>query len=212
MTTIDDYAAFQLDSAATSQTDEQALVARLRAGDADASEELVRQHGGHLLAVARRFLRCEEDAADAVQDAFISAFRNIDRFECESRLGTWLHRIVVNASLMKLRSQKRRKAVSIDALLPQYDVTGHDTRPAVEWSALPGDAIEADELRAYVRACIDQLPDSHRVVLLLRDIEELDTSEAAARLNITEGALKVRLHRARQALRTLLDPFMRQIR
>src|SRR5438445_258524 len=92
---------------------EASLLGRVQAGDAGACEALVRQYGGRMLAVARRFLRSEEDAADAVQDAFLACFRSLDSFEGHSSLGTWLHRIVVNTCLMKLRSQSRRRDVPI---------------------------------------------------------------------------------------------------
>src|SRR5262245_5089129 len=84
-----------------------ALVERLRRGDGSAFENLLRRHTGRLLAVARRLLGNEEDARDVVQDAFLSAFRSIDRFDGQAALGTWLHRIAVNAALTKLRSRRR---------------------------------------------------------------------------------------------------------
>src|SRR5215510_12491477 len=84
------------------------LLERLLAGDEQAYEELVRTYGGRMLAVARRFLPVEEDARDAVQDAFLSAFRSISSFEGHAQLSTWLHRIVVNAALMKLRTRRRK--------------------------------------------------------------------------------------------------------
>jgi len=87
---------------------ERDLVSRLRRGDEDAFERLVREHGGRLLAVARRFLREEEEARDAVQECFLSAFRALDRFDQASRLSTWLHRIVINACLMRLRTRRRK--------------------------------------------------------------------------------------------------------
>jgi len=95
------------------------LVARLRAGDEAAYAELVRTQGGRMFAVARRLLRSDDDAADAVQEAFVSAFRAIASFEGGARLSTWLHRIVVNAALMKLRTRARRPEVSIEELLPR---------------------------------------------------------------------------------------------
>src|SRR5688572_2360303 len=84
------------------------LLAALRAGESAAYEHLVREYGGRMLLVARRFLSQEQDAQDAVQDAFLSAFKAIENFEGNSKLSTWLHRIVVNASLMKLRAQRRK--------------------------------------------------------------------------------------------------------
>jgi RNA polymerase sigma-70 factor (ECF subfamily) len=94
--------------------DETELVARLRAGDGNAYEAIFRAHAGAMMAVARRFLGDTDDAADAVQDAFVSAFKAISGFEGTSRLGTWLHRITVNACLMKLRSRKRSRLVPLD--------------------------------------------------------------------------------------------------
>lgn len=189
--------------------DQAALLAALRRGDEAACAALVQQYGGRMLAVARRFLACEQDAADAVQEAFLSAFRALDAFAGDAQLGTWLHRIVVNACLMKLRSARSRPTTSIENLLPTFDDTGHHARRLSAWQPPPTEQVEAAELRQQVRACIDALPELYRVVLLLRDIEELDTAETAQRLGLTEAAVKVRLHRARQALRTLLDPLLR---
>jgi RNA polymerase sigma-70 factor, ECF subfamily len=181
-------------------------VARLRAGDEEASAALVRKYGGRLLAVARRFLRCEEDSADAVQEAFLAAFRYLDQFEGNSSLGTWLHRIVVNACLTKLRAQSRSRAMPIDDLLPTFDETGHHTRPVRPWEEQALSQLTRAETRSQVRACIERVPEPYRTVLLLRDIEELNTDQTAEQLGITAGAVKTRLHRARQALRTLLEP------
>jgi RNA polymerase sigma-70 factor (ECF subfamily) len=181
-------------------------VARLRAGDEEASAALVRKYGGRLLAVARRFLRCEEDSADAVQEAFLAAFRYLDQFEGNSSLGTWLHRIVVNACLTKLRAQSRSRAMPIDDLLPTFDETGHHTRPVRPWEEQALSQLTRAETRIQVRACIERVPEPYRTVLLLRDIEELNTDQTAEQLGITAGAVKTRLHRARQALRTLLEP------
>ena len=185
---------------------ELALVAALRSGDAAAFEAVVRMYGDRMLVVARQILASEDEAQDALQDAFITAFKGIGRFEGKSKLSTWLHRVVVNAALMRLRTRRRKREQSIEDLLPTFLEDGHQARPTPEWnqSALAG--IQRKETQAAVRACIDQLPDDYRAVLLLRDIHELDTAETAARLEISEANVKVRLHRARQALKTLLEP------
>src|SRR5262249_13559072 len=96
--------------------DDDALVERLRAGESEAFEELVRMYGGRLLAVARRYMRTEEDAQDVVQTAYLNAFRALSQFEGSCQLSTWLHRIVVNAALMRLRSRRRRPEESIEDL------------------------------------------------------------------------------------------------
>jgi RNA polymerase sigma-70 factor (ECF subfamily) len=187
-------------------TDECALVARLRAGDEEAFEALVRQHGGRMLAVARRLLGSEPEARDAVQEAFLSVLRSIRGFAGHARLGTWLHRITVNAALMRLRSRRRRPEEPIDDLLPRFDATGHRVADPEARVAEPTDElVQRAETRALVRRAIARLPESYRTVLLLRDIEELDTEEAAAALGIGANAVKTRLHRARQALRTLIE-------
>jgi RNA polymerase sigma-70 factor (ECF subfamily) len=191
----------------TSYPDEAALISALRAGDDGAFETLVLTHSSSMLAVARRLLGNEDEAHDALQEAFISVFRSIDRFEGSSKLSTWLHRIVVNSSLMKLRTRKRSPERSIESFLPRFLDDGHQAEPAAPWRG-PSDA-ERHETQALVRKCIDDLPETHRTVLILRDIEELSTDEAAEALGITPTAVKVRLHRARQALRGLLDPHFR---
>ena len=146
------------------------ILARLRAGDESACEAFVRQHAGHMLAVARRFLRTEEDSADAVQDAFLSAFRSLDGFEGHSALGTWLHRIVVNVCLMRLRARSRNREVRIDDLLPTFDETGHHHREIRPWDDQALARLTESETRAQVRACIERLPTPYREVLLLREL------------------------------------------
>jgi RNA polymerase sigma-70 factor (ECF subfamily) len=195
-------------ASATVPPDETALLARLRARDEKAYAELVRAHGGKLLAVARRMLRHEEDARDAVQEAFLSAFRSIDGFEGGARLSTWLHRIVVNAALMRLRTRRRKPEQPIEDLLPGFLEDGHMAVPAQPWRGVPEDEVGGAELRRLVLEMIHELPERHRNVLLLRDIEGLDTEETARALGVAPGAVKTRLHRARQALRGLLEPHL----
>jgi len=191
--------------------EESLLLAELRAGKEAAFERLLREHGGRMLAVARRLVRDEEDARDAVQEAFVSAFRSLDRFEGASRISTWLHRIVVNTCLMRLRSRQRRPEEPIEDLLPKFQEDGHQVNhPSVPWSEPIDVLLQRREICDLVRKSIDRLPETYRTVLVLRDIEELSTEEAARLLEVSENALKIRLHRARQALRTLLDPHLRQ--
>ena len=183
---------------------EASLLDRLRAGDEAACETLVRDHTARLLAVARRYVRNEEDARDAVQEAFIAAFRAVGRFEGGSSLSTWLHRIAINCCLMKLRSGRRHPEASIEELLPAFDETGHRVLGGEQWPESIEAALEKRQTREGVRAAIARLPEKYRSVILLRDIEELSTEEAATLLGTTPTAVKVRLHRARQALRTLI--------
>ncbi len=187
--------------------DEGQLVAGLRRGDDDAFELLVRSYGGRLLQVARRFLR-EEDARDALQEALLSAFKSIDRFDGKAKISTWLHRIVVNAALMRLRKKSSKMEESLEPLLPMFLEDGHRANPTAAWPENPEEVVGRDQLRDVVRQAIDQLPVQYRSVVLLRDIEELSGDETGKLLGLTTGAVKVRLHRARRALREILDPQM----
>jgi RNA polymerase sigma-70 factor (ECF subfamily) len=194
----------------TAETDARAadaqLLAALRARAPGSFEQLVRAYGGRMLAVARRLLSSEEDARDAVQEAFLNAFRNFDRFEGQALLSTWLHRIIVNVSLMKLRSRKRKPEESLDHLLPAFKDDGHFAE-RFESGTEPADLrLAREEEQAAVRSAIDELPDHYRTILLLRDIEGISTQDVAEQLGISPNAVKLRLHRARQALRTLLAP------
>lgn len=171
------------------------LLVRLRAGEANAYELFFRTHADSALAVARRFFNQLDDAAEAVQDAFISAFRSIQSFQEASRLRTWLHRITVNCCLQKLRRRKRNRFVSLSDL----DFPA-DCRRA--------DSLERAEQCRQVRVAVNQLPDSYREVIQLRDFDGFDTSETASRLGTSEGVVKTRLHRARQALKEILEPML----
>ncbi len=185
--------------------DEAALVQRLRSGDDAAFTELVQTHGPRLLVVLQRYLPQDQDCQDALQEAFISAFNALARFQGDSSLGTWLHRIAVNCALMRIRSQKRSRERPIEDFLPQFLPDGHRQNPGAAWAITYDSAVTDNETRVLVRQSIDALPESYRLILLLRDIEERTTEETAELLELSVANVKTRLHRARQALRELLD-------
>ncbi len=204
--------------------EESELLSGLRAGRAEAFERLVREFGPPMRAVTRRMLRNDEDADDALQEAFVAAFKAVARFEGRSSLATWLHRIAVNAALMKLRGKHSRAAEGaaqgelrgelrgdIDELLPGFVGLGVFREPQSRWCELPEDPLVREELCATVRAAIDGLPEPFRTALLLRDIEGLSNEELAAALGVSVNAAKIRVHRGRQALRALLEPRIRAL-
>jgi RNA polymerase sigma-70 factor, ECF subfamily len=174
--------------------DEVDLVTRLRTGDGGAYAQLVRTHTGAMTAVARRFFRDPTDAAEAVQDAFVSAFKAMSAFEGTATLGTWLHRITVNACLLKLRGRKRSRLVPLEDESHVTDAPARDN------------GLSRAETCSRVRVGVEQLPEAYRTVIQLRDLEGLSTEETATRLGTNCGAVKTRLHRARQALKTILEP------
>jgi RNA polymerase sigma-70 factor (ECF subfamily) len=186
--------------------DDAALIEGLKAGDEQVFETLVRTYGGRLLAVARRMLRDEEDARDAVQEAFINAFRKRESFKGDAQISTWLHAIVVNTALMKLRTRRRKPETAIQNLMPRFLPDDHHAEQYPSWTEPVDVALARKETAAMVREAIDELPETYRTVILLRDIEGLSTEETAKLVDTTPNAVKIRLHRGRQALRTLIAP------
>ena len=189
--------------------DERSLLEGLQRGDSASAERFVRLHIGWMRQLAFRIVRDRSLADDCVQEAFIKAFAKIGEFEGRSTLKTWMHRVTVNEALMKLRSRRRAGETPIDDLLPEFD-TG-DCRLELPWGRTPSplEVLESQSLRDLARSKILELPENFRVVLLLRDIEELSTNEVAELLGITESNVKTRLHRARSALKKLLEPILR---
>ncbi len=190
--------------------DEAALVARLKRGDEAAYAHVVRTLGGRLLAVARRIARTEADAEDAVQEAFVSALRAIQDFDGRSALSTWLHRIVVNAALARLRRDKSRREGSIDDLMPRFADDGEHAAHNVRWNPVTPESDSRIQLRGAVREALDTLPEDYRSVLILRDVTGMESKEVAAALGISDALVRQRLHRARLALMNLLDKAARE--
>lgn len=185
------------------------LVTALRGGDEAAFERLVRGHGVRLLATGERILRDRSLAEDALQETFIAVHKNIGGYQERGSFQGWLHRIMVNQCLLRLRIIKRKNEGSIDALLPEFD--GNNCRVEAPWTTLrsPEEILNDAQSRDILRSKIDELPEIYRTVLLLRGIEDLSIAEIAEALDITEGTTKVRLHRARAALKNLLEPVLR---
>jgi RNA polymerase sigma-70 factor (ECF subfamily) len=167
------------------------LIAAHVAGDPHAFSELVRRHRDRMWAVALRTVRDPEDAADALQDAFISAFRAAGNFRAESQVTTWLHRIVVNACLDRIRRRQARPTVP----LPE---TGFDEPTS------PRDSMSDRETNLVVKAALDQLPEEQRAPIVLVDIEGYSVAETAKMLGIAEGTVKSRCARGRAKLAKVL--------
>jgi RNA polymerase sigma-70 factor, ECF subfamily len=175
-----------------------------RAGDAQAFDSFVRSYGGRMHAVARRFFPHREDGADAVQDALLAAYRSIDSFEGSLNLWTWFYRILVNACLGIRRSRSRHPVTSLAELTGPMEERVFRRRSCACGAESAHTQVARAETQAQVRSGIERLPEPYRQVLFLRDIEELDSDQTAQRLGISPGAVKSRLHRARQALRAHL--------
>lgn len=178
-------------------------------GDPEACELLVRRHLPAMLATARRILGDPAAAEDCAQEAFIKAFKAIGDFEGRSQLGTWLHRIVVNEALSRLRRAKTAREDSIEELLPHYNEYGFRVEPMWQTEIDPDEAIDRGRISEIIHEKMTELPEGYRIVLTLRDIEGLSTAEVAGLTGLSEMNVKTRLHRARAALKTLLEPLLR---
>ena len=180
-------------------------IRRILAGERHLFHDLIRpcEKGIYLMLLA--LLRNEAEAEDAAQDTAIKVFLNLHNFRGESQFRTWVLSIARNEGLGRLRKQSSRREDSLDA--DTDDQTG-DYTPAIltSWREVPSEALERKELGAIIRTAIDELPPIYRNVVVLRDIEEMDVRETATALGIAEGAVRVRLHRARALLQKHLAP------
>ena len=165
-----------------------AVIDEVRAGDRAQFAVLVRRYNQRLFRTARAILGDDAEAEDAVQQAYLDAYRHLDQFRGDAEFGTWLTRIAVNAAIARLRGRRRLAEVTAEAPAPAGPVeSAHD-------------AIANQELARLIERHVDSLPEALRVVLVLRDLEDLDTAETAAVLGISSEAVRVRLHRARASL------------
>lgn len=183
-------------------------IRRILAGEKHLFHELIRpcERGVYLMLLG--LLRNEAEAEDAAQDTAIKVFQNLHNFRGDSQFRTWVLSIARNEGLGRLRKQATRREDSLEA---DTDEQTGDYTPAIltSWREIPSEALQRKELGAMLRAAIDELPPIYRNVVLLRDIEEMDVRETATAIGISEGAVKVRLHRARALLQKHLAPLLR---
>jgi RNA polymerase sigma-70 factor (ECF subfamily) len=185
-----------------------ALVARAKEGDAAAFETLIRQYDRQIFRVAQHITQNREDAEDITQDVFFKAYQKLDQFQGNSKFSTWLVRIAVNESLMRLRKRKTSKTVSMDEDV--HTDEGSIPRDFAEWRPNPEQLYGQGELADILRKTIQGLPPGFRTVFTLRDIENLSTEETAEALGLSVPAVKSRLLRARLQLRERLSRYFKQ--
>jgi RNA polymerase sigma-70 factor (ECF subfamily) len=185
------------------------LVPFLRQGNASAFEEVLKRYEVKAYNLARSLTRNDEDARDALQDAFLSVFRSVKSFKGESSLSTWIYRITVNAALMLIRKRKHDdKAVSIDEYMPAFDGTGHRVAALPDWHPQVDELLMKKELGERLGEAVKSLPSDYRTVFVLRDQEGLSNDEVAAVLELSVAAVKSRLHRARLFLRERMKRYV----
>ena len=188
--------------------DESALLAKAREGDLTAFNELVNRYSRKIYRLAKHITQNDEDAEDVLQETFLKAFEHLSSFQGQSKFYTWIVRIAVNESLMKLRKRKSDRTVPLDEPLD----TGEDTvvREIAVWEDNPEQKYSREELAGILDEAVQNLKPAFRTVFVLRDIEELSTEETAEALGISVPAVKSRLLRARLQLREKLTRFFKR--
>src|SRR3954467_7264657 len=187
-----------------------ALVQAARAGDINAFETLIKRYDRNVFRIANHITQNREDAEDVVQDAFLKAYQNLERFQEQSKFYTWLVRIAVNEALMRLR--KRRTGTGRTVSIDEDIETDDDTIPReiADWSPNPEQMYNQAELKDILSRNIQGLPASFRTVFVLRDVEGLSTEETAEALQLSVPAVKSRLLRARLQLRERLNRYFKK--
>ena len=185
-----------------------ALVCSAKQGDMAAFDELTKRYTAMIFRVAMHIAGSREDAEDIVQDAFLKAYEKLDQFQGNSKFYTWLVRIAVNESLMRLRKRRTGKMVSIDEDVETEE--GSVPRDLADWAPDPEQNYTQSELAEILRKTIQGLPQGFRVVFALRDVEGLSTEETAETLGLSVPAVKSRLLRARLQLRERLTRYFRK--
>jgi RNA polymerase sigma-70 factor (ECF subfamily) len=198
--------------------DESTLIARLRAGDERAFEDLVTRFYPSMLAVARGYVRSRSVAEEVVQEAWLAVLNGLDRFEGRSSLRTWVLRIVANKA--QTRGVREARVVPVSSLRSENDepaveparfrdagdpYPGHWWASPSDWRTLPESKLLSEETLEVVKNAIDELPDLQRTVITMRDVAGCDSDEVCETLEISEGNQRVLLHRARARVRTALE-------
>lgn len=184
------------------------LIEALHRGDRYACDDLVERYSQQIYAVALRLMQHPAEAEEVLQETLISACEKVRQFEGRASLGTWLHRIATNNSLMRLRKKQVPTHPLYTSSVLGEDEAESEPQPVEDWAFNPEMVALAQELRQVMLDAVAALPDALRQAFSLRELEGLSTRETAARLGISAGSVKVRLHRARTTLRTQLDQYM----
>lgn len=182
------------------------LVERVKAGDHAAFDELVRKYENKVYQLAFRLTGDDMDAADVIQDVFVSVYTKIHTFRGHAAFSSWLYRITANAAFARLNQRKRAAAVAIEDVMPAVEEKSRDLFS--EWSQKPDAALFSKEARTALKQAIDSLPDDFRTVVILRDVQNLSNQDVAEILKLSIPAVKSRLHRARLMLRRMLGEYL----
>jgi len=189
---------------------EEALVKDFQAGNVDAYDKIAELYQKRIYALSFNLMRNQMDAQDVVQEVLLTLFNKIHTFQGKSAFSSWVYRITLNSSYMKLRSKKKEPKISIDELLPSFNSAGFQQEKIQDWSENTESLLFTNETRGIINKAVDLLPEKEKVVFLLRDVEGLSTEKVSAVLDLTIPAVKSRLHRARLFLRKKLSGYFEE--
>ncbi len=189
---------------------EEALVKDFQAGNLDAYDKIVELYQKRIYALSFNLMRNQMDAQDVAQEVLLTLFKKIHTFQGKSAFSSWVYRITLNSSYMKLRSKKKEPKISIDELLPSFNSTGFQQEKIQDWSENTESLLFTNETREIINKAVGLLPEKEKVVFLLRDVEGLSTEKVSEVLDLTIPAVKSRLHRARLFLRKKLSGYFEE--
>ena len=193
------------------RTQDRQLIARLKAGDESAVQELAERYTPRIFQLAMRHMKNREDAEEVTQDVLVKVYRKVGEFRGDSALSSWIYRITFNTAMSRLRNGRLARAADKEreriASAASTDDRARLTREPIDWSQMPDEEVLRLQLRQAVAAAIAELPEIYREPVVLRDIQGLTTEEASSRLRLKDQTLKSRLHRGRLMLRERLRAF-----
>ena len=184
--------------------EEERLVKNLQAGEVDSFEQLANLYQKKIYALSFNLTRNAMDSEDVTQEVLLTLFKKIHTFQGRSAFSSWVYRITLNATYMKLRSRKKEQSISIEELLPSFNGSGFQQEKIQDWSENTESLLFDNEVRETIQKAVNLLPDKEKIVFLLRDVEGLSTENVSEILELSVPAVKSRLHRARLFLRKKL--------
>lgn len=189
---------------------EEALVKEFQAGNLEAYDKIAELYQKKIYALSFNLTRNQMDAQDVTQEVLLTLFKKVHTFQGKSAFSSWVYRITLNATYMKLRSKKKEPNVSLEDLLPSYNGSGFQQDKIQDWSESTESLLFTNETKGVIQKAVDQLPEKEKVVFILRDVEGLSTEKVSEILDLTIPAVKSRLHRARLFLRKKLSPYFEE--
>ena len=189
---------------------EESLVRDLQNGNLEAYDKIAEIYQKKIYGLSFNLKRNQMDAQDVTQEVLLTLFRKINMFQGKSAFSSWVYRIAVNASYMRLRSKKKEPNVSIDELMPSFNSAGFQQEKIQDWSENTESLIFTKETRDVIDKAVNLLPEKEKVVFILRDVEGLSSEKAGEILDLTVPAVKSRLHRARLFLRKKLSNYFEE--